>query len=354
MPRITLAALTLSLLAVRSAPGPQAQVPLAQAQATDEFLTNLHKADNRSEPDERIEYYSRAIRAWRTGNGASLLAHCHFNRGETHLNLARLDLAETDLAKALSLDPGNARAYLLRGRLHLRTARAKAAEKDLREYASMKPSDADGRILLGESRERAGRLSDALKDFQQASRLDAWNWRAFVSMARVLTTQRKYGPAGQMLDKAETLAGGREAAVATQRGLLLKETLKFEEAVEKLGLGINLHEEKAAELQRSVGKALDLQECRESLSLAYHGRGATHEKLLNPGAALSDYHEACRLGHAPSCILAERQALRPPPAEVHKPPHPKPGPAPAPKPTPPKKKRAPKPKSDPGERIYGS
>ncbi|MBI5883836.1 MAG: tetratricopeptide repeat protein [Elusimicrobia bacterium] len=342
---MTAAAIALALLIA----GP------ARCRAADEFLTNLHKADLRVEPDERVEYYSRAIRAWRTVHGAGLLAHCHFNRGETHLLEARLDLAAQDLAKAVSLDPNNSRAYLLRGRLLLATGKPGQAEKDLREYASMKPEDPEGRILLGESRERGGRTEEALKDFRRAARIDAWSWRALLAQARVLTTQRKFGPASGALDKAESLAGKREPDIAAQRGTLLAETLKLEGSLSEFGTAIDLYEENETRLQRSVGKGLELLQCREALALAYHRRGAVREKLFDGGGALSDYREACRLGHAASCVLAERLAKKPPPEAAPEPPKPVPAVKPAaPAPKPARKKRSPKPKSDPGERFYGS
>jgi tetratricopeptide (TPR) repeat protein len=322
--------------------------------AADEFLLNLRKADLRAEPEERIEYYSRAIRAWRTGHGAGLLAHCHFNRGETYLLEARLDLAEKDLTKALALDPGVSRAYLLRGRLHLRAGRPRSAERDLRESVSMKPEDPEGRLLLGASRERGGRIDEALKDYRQAARLDPASWKPHLCQARALTLQRRFVPAGQALAKAASLAGGREPEVPVQRGALLAETLELSPAADALGEGISLYEERAAELQRSTIKALELQECREALAAAYALRGRIREKLLDPAGALSDYREACRLGHAASCSLAERLAKEPPQEAAPQKPKPAPEAATPPKPKPPKRKRLPKPASDPGERIYGS
>ncbi|MBI5209118.1 MAG: tetratricopeptide repeat protein [Elusimicrobia bacterium] len=321
--------------------------------AADEFLTNLHKADSRSESEERIEYYSRAIRAWRTFNGASLLAHCHYNRGESYLSELRLDEAETDLTKAISLDPGNPRAFLLRGRLCLRTGRANRAEQDFKEYVALKPEDPEGLVLRAQSRERTGKLADAMKDCQRALHLDAESWPAFLCLARGLTIQRKYAAAGQMLDKAEAVAGKRHAAVTTHRGMFLAATLRFEEAVEALGAGIGLYEDEIGELQRSVGKPLELQDLRESLALAYHARGGLHEKRLEAGPALSDYRESCRLGHPPACSKATELAKRPPPPQAQEPPAPEPPPKP-PVEAPPKRKRGPKPPSDPGERIYGS
>ncbi|MBI5622911.1 MAG: tetratricopeptide repeat protein [Elusimicrobia bacterium] len=324
-------------------------------EAADEFLLNLRKADARVEPEERVEYYSRAIRAWRTGHGTGLLAHCHFNRGETHLLEARLDLAEKDLSKALALDPNNSRAYLLRGRLHLRARRHKLAESDLREYASMKPGDPDGRVMLAESKERGGRLQEALRDFRYAARLDSLNWRALLGQTRVLTSLREYGPAAEVLAKAEAVGGNHEPALAVQAAVLKAETLRLAEALEDFSRAIPLYEERAGDLQRSTVHALDLRECNEALAGAYYGRGSVREKLLDPAGALADYREACRLGHARSCSLAESLAKKPPSEAAPEPPKPVPAAKPAPpKPAPSKKKRFRRPKSDPGERIYGA
>ncbi len=314
----------------------------------DEFLENLHRADARSEPAERVEYYSRAIRAWRTGNRSSLLAHCHFRRGETLLFLAEFPQAEADLTKALELDPGNARAYLLRGRLRLRLGRLTPAERDLREYASMKPEDGEGRLRLGEVRERGGKPSEGLRHYERAKGLSPEDFRPPLALARVKAAQQDWAASERWLDHAEKLSGGTEGGVWTQRGRAFKGRLEPAKALEAFGRGISLQEESLLELQRSAGRRLELLELREELGASYFDRGDVFEGLGRRAEAIADYRQACGFEVREACARAESLSRK---TEVKPtPPAPKEPAAVKPKK---RKRRRPAPNSDPGERIYG-
>ena len=122
---------------------------LGQAWAGGQFLDALRKAESRSEPVEKIEYYSRAIRAWNATHGNALLANCHFRRGEAYFERREFQLAQSDLSKTIELDPRNARAYFLRGQISLKSSKFSPAERDFSECVGLEPEDSEGWFAAG-------------------------------------------------------------------------------------------------------------------------------------------------------------------------------------------------------------
>ncbi|MDP3542442.1 MAG: hypothetical protein Q8T11_08250, partial [Elusimicrobiota bacterium] len=117
----------------------------APAAALSPFVEQLRKAEARTPSDpERVEYATRALRAWVPADGRPLLAHAHFARAEGAA--ARFDDAgaEEDLTKALDIDPRNERARLMRSRARAALGRGAAAERDADDYAAGAPEDPEG------------------------------------------------------------------------------------------------------------------------------------------------------------------------------------------------------------------
>ncbi|MCM2305099.1 MAG: hypothetical protein NDJ72_10380, partial [Elusimicrobia bacterium] len=122
----------------------------APAGAASPFVEQLRKAEARSASDpERIEYATRALRAWLPADGRPLLAHAHFARAEGEAALFDDPAAEEDLTKALEIDARNDRARLMRARARAALGRGAAAERDASEYLSTNPEDAEGWLALG-------------------------------------------------------------------------------------------------------------------------------------------------------------------------------------------------------------
>ena len=89
----------------------------APARALTPFVEQLRKAESRDASDpERVEFATRALRAWMPSDGRPLLAHAHFARAEGEAALFDDAAAEEDLTKALEIDERNDRARLMRSR----------------------------------------------------------------------------------------------------------------------------------------------------------------------------------------------------------------------------------------------
>ena len=317
-----------------------------------EFLKNMHKAEGRREPEERIEYYSRALRAWEPSDGSELLANCHFRRGEARFERYEFDEAEPDLSKSIELDPGNARAYLLRGRVHLRRGRAAEAARDFSAYTAFSPQDIEGFLALGEARQKNGQFNAALRAYDRGAALDPSDWRPAFGVGRAWMARKRWEQALEQLDKADEAARHSSPEVLSERAVCRVALGQHQKASYDYNDAIAVHDRKLQDMARARAMDAAVVEYQIQVARAYFGRGRLNEFLVRPREAIADYVEACRLGHKEACGRAEALAGR---AEVK----PK---AAAPKekgPETPKKvekrrKRLPKPGSESGERIYAN
>ncbi|PIR19283.1 MAG: hypothetical protein COV48_02860, partial [Elusimicrobia bacterium CG11_big_fil_rev_8_21_14_0_20_64_6] len=132
----------------------------APAAALSPFVEQLRKAEARSVSDpERVEYATRALRAWLPSDGRPLLAHAHYARAEGEAALFDDASAEEDLTKALEIDARNERARLMRSRARASLGRGVEAERDAAEYLEANPRDGDGWLALGDARLAQGKAA---------------------------------------------------------------------------------------------------------------------------------------------------------------------------------------------------
>lgn len=314
-----------------------------------EFLRNMRKAESRRESAEKVEYYTRAIRAWQPSDGNALLAHCHFRRGEALYERYEFKEAEPDLSKSIELDPGNPRAYFLRGRALLRLGRAREAAKDLSEHAALRPEDLEGCLALGEAELKSGRPDTALKDYKRCSELKASDFRAALGAGRAWAARRDWQRALKSLETADVDARGLSPEVLVETAVSQAALGDHQSALESYGRAIPLHERRLQELRRARAHPAAIAEEQEQAARARYGRGRLNEFLMRLKRALSDYREACRLGRREACDRAESLESRPearespPPSPLEKAPEKK---------TQKPRKRLPRSESEPGERIY--
>jgi hypothetical protein len=312
------------------------------ARATD-FLEALRRADARAASDpERVEFATRAIRAWRPSDGDQLLAEAYFRRSEGEFEAYDDAAAETDLTATIARDPRNAAALLLRARARLRAGRTAAAEKDFLEYTSSNAGDGEGWLGLAEARvarglPRADR--PALAALARAARLlDADDPRPKIVEGRA------HAAAGRPLKALNAL----DAAVADGKDWI-PEALAWRARV-KADLrdprGARADGGRAAEgfesrldaRRRARAPEAALAAARSDAADARFRRGQASETLALPADALEDYRTACDLGNAAACARAA--ALTP---------------KGAPPPKPMKKHRyKPNPSDDAGDRIYAN
>jgi|GEM_PF-5808566 len=322
----------------------------------DDFLTLVRKAESRQEPEERVEYFSRALAAWTPGHGSGLRAACHFGRGEARTQTGDFAQALPDLAKALEEDPNNARAVFLRGRILLHQTlleedpsvrSAAPAAQALADYAALKPEDVEGLLALGRAQLLAGHIAAAQVAFGRARKLAPSDPRPVLGIARAFLAARDFGRTLESLDAADPLARGRDPDLLTERAACRLAQGDQAGALAELDGALPRHEELLLDLSRSRALPLEVEERTAAAGRAYLSRGGLRESHGDTPGALADYTAGCRHGSRRCCARAQALGgLKP------RPPQPPPAPVKPPKKSKPWK--IPGPVSDPGERIYGS
>lgn len=316
------------------------------ARAQDPFLENMRKAATRLESEERIEYYSRAIRAWKPSHSRTLLGHCHMERGAAFYDQDEPLSAAPDLDKALASDPAAFKAYYLRARLRLRQGKARLAAADLAEFISLRPEDPAGPLAKGEALEMIGDRIGAEAAYRAAAGLSPESPRPLVGLARLKKARGKPEEALALLDQADAAAGGKDWPTLAERGRTRAAAGRTASGLEDLDKGLALGEDALGVLQRSRAKPVELHDAQRELGEAYSWRAAILEKQGRWGPALADFEEACRLGFPAACGRAKtaasklRQAQEDPEDS-----------APA---RPAKKPRRSRVLQEPGERIYAN
>lgn len=305
-----------------------------------EFLDDLRRAEARAETDpERVEFASRAIRAWTPPDGGELLAEAHFRRAEGELAALDEAAAEEDLAKAVSFDARNAKARLLLARARLRLGRAVEAERAFLECARNRPEDGEAWLGLAEAR-----LARGLPYADKPALTAAAKARALLEddARSLIAVGRAHLAGGRAKDALESLE-----SAAAQAGDLLPEALAWRAQAKStlgdprgaradLGKAAESFEARLAERRRSNAPERAVAAARADAADARFRRAGIEETLGLIDEAREDHRLACDEGLAAACARA--RALAPQ------------APAPTPKPRPFK----PNPKSGPGSRIYAS
>lgn len=319
-------------------------VLLAPPARASEFLEALRRAGARGAKDpERVEFATRAIRAWTPGDGSQLLSDAYFRRAEGELEAYDDAKAEADLSKAAELDARNDRALLLRGRARLRLGRADAAEKDFTEYTSRAANDGEGWLGLAEARvarglpradkpalDAAARAAKLLPE--EDARPPLAEGRAHLAAKRALKAldafERSVSAGGDVRPDALSWRARAKAELGDARG-----------ARTDGGTAAEAYERRLADRRRAGAPEPAVNAARNDAAAERFRRGVNDEKLSMLDEAREDYRLGCELGSAPACLRADALVAR--------------RPAPSPKPAK-KRKYRPNPKDDPGVRIYAN
>ncbi|MDD5656127.1 MAG: hypothetical protein PHF00_02600 [Elusimicrobia bacterium] len=321
----------------------------------DDFLGLLRKAESRSQPRERLEYFSRALAAWTPAHSRSLQAHCVFRKGEAEYESHDFRQAWSDLAQALESDPRNARAWFLRGMIKLHEARAErsarrdaaaakcavAAARDFVQHSALKPEDPAGWLALGASQALALRLDSALDSIGRARELAPADPQAPREAGQAYMLFSRWDRALAELDDAYRLSRGRDAQTLLARALCRISVRDEGGARSDLDRGLPIQEELLIAQARTGAHPADIEESHAAAGEGYRIRGTLREKASDRAGALADYDAGCRHGNRLCCDRSK--TLRDRPAAAPAPRRPRPAP----------RRKIPKPKSDPGDRIYG-
>ncbi|MBI4059982.1 MAG: hypothetical protein HY403_00985 [Elusimicrobia bacterium] len=316
----------------------------AAASALSPFLLQLKKAEARAASDpERVEFASRALRAWRVSDGNALLAHARFLRAEGEAALLDDAAAEEDLTKVLEIDPDNARARRMRAAARAALGRGAQAESDAVEYLAGKPEDAEGWLVLGEARllqgppkaDRGARAAFA----KAAALLGGEDPRPRLGEGRAHLSARRYREALACLSAAAERPRAREAEILSWRARAHSALGDWSAARDDLSAALPGLERALEELRRASAARRGQDAAHRALADAYFRRGLAYEALRAANEALADHRAACGLGLAPACARVKALEKAAPTAPPHQP-----------KKTPRRKN----PKGDPGDRIYAN
>lgn len=328
-----------------------AALAAAPSWGADAFLKNVRKAETRKEPEERVEYLTRAIKEWSTAHPRTILAACHLGRGEARVELWEFKDSEPDLSRALELDEGASRAYRLRGRARLKLGRAAEAARDFSAYAAFKPEDAESWLDLGEAELARGDAAAALAAYAKADQQEPGDWRAALGAGRARMLEKDWRSALERLDAAEAASKNKAPEVFLERAVARVALGRHAQAVEDYSSALPLLERRSESMRRGRAPARALEEEQALLGKTYYGRARVREFLLRMPEAAADYQQACDLSHQEACarLTAARAAaepkaeLEPPAAESE----------PAPEAPRRKRRRYRKVSDDAGDRIYG-
>lgn len=309
------------------------------------FVEQLRKAEARDASDpERVEFATRAVRAWVPSDGRPLLAHAHFARAEGEAALFDDAAAEEDLTKALELDERNDRARLMRARARTALGSAVLAERDALDYLSARRDDPEGWLALGDARlaQKGAKADRAARDaFAKAAKFaDAGDPRPSLGDGKAHMSARRYADALASFSAAAERPQKRRAEILAWRSRAYSALGDWEAARGDLSRALP-DLERALDERRRGGAARRGQDAAQAeLADAYFRRGLANEALKARETALADHRQACGLGLRPAC--ARVAALE------------KKEPAPAPAAKPRKKTHRKNPKGDAGERIYAN
>lgn len=315
----------------------------APARASSPFVENLRKAESRSEADpERVEYATRALRAWAPQDGRPLLAHAYFTRAEGELARFNDPAAEEDLTKSLELDERNDRARLMRSRARAALGRGAGAEKDALDYLEDRRDDPEAWLALGDARLAKGAKGDPLDAYASAANFaDKGDPRPALGEGRVHLAARRWREALAALTSAAERPQKRRAEILDARARAFAALGDWESA--KGDLSRALPElERALDDRRRIGAVKrGLDAARLTLADAYFRRGLACEALKQKYLALADHKQGCDLGLRIAC--ARVTALEKPEPKAP--------------PAPPKARKTPRkknPKGSAGDRIYAN
>src|SRR3974390_3299623 len=112
------------------------------------------------------------------------VAFAHFQLAYAYTALKRVDDAQAEYEKCISLDPKMAEAYLNLGILLLQKDPARAVPP-LRKAVELLPSQSRPRDLLGTAQERSGDLKGAAESFEGASNLNPKDSDSLIHLGEV-------------------------------------------------------------------------------------------------------------------------------------------------------------------------
>jgi choline-sulfatase len=163
----------------------QLGIALARLKKPDEALPLLRSAVKR-QPDSGMAHYEFGLALFDSGDLQSAApqfsfavehaprwADAHFSLAAVYARIDRVPDAMTELATALTLNPGHYRANLLRGRILSLQGHSLEALPNLQEATQVEPRSVEAHLFLADAYAQAGQQDDAARERVAAERLKA-------------------------------------------------------------------------------------------------------------------------------------------------------------------------------------
>lgn len=139
----------------------------------------------------KIHDYTRAVEAWRKGDGIDDLAGAYFGRGLCYRREMKSTEAIADFSAAIRLIPDYADAYLERGSAYLSEKNYHKAEADFGKVIEFNPIVATGYIGRSEAYAGEKEYDRAIADLKTALRLEPRDPRLFRALDGLYEKRRQ-------------------------------------------------------------------------------------------------------------------------------------------------------------------
>ena len=193
------------------------------------------------EPDIKVSMAGQAGAAAGKGSTVSVVNLGVSEKAKRAVESARkalaknkLEVAASELQRALAISPQYPEALSLRAVVYLAKGDAKAALEDAHRSVKIDPSSSMSYTIMGASYNAAGQFLDAVNSLQQALRIDPNFWQSHYEMAKSLYGQGKSTSALQEVDTAGKNVPKEFAEIHLVRGAILMKLHRTSEAAEEL------------------------------------------------------------------------------------------------------------------------
>jgi tetratricopeptide (TPR) repeat protein len=131
----------------------------------------------------------------------------HYERGEAHYFDGEYDQAFSELTKAIEIDPGLARAYVVRGMAYNDNDKGEhdLAIADFTKVIEIEPTNAHAYRYRGVAYRSRGEYDLAIADYSEAIEIDPTIADAYIGRARVYCDQGEYDKAWKDVHEAQAL-----------------------------------------------------------------------------------------------------------------------------------------------------
>ncbi len=227
-------------------------------------------AGRRSAVEGAIAMYKKAVEldpdftlAWARLSGA----HVHMFAAHDDRTPERLAEAKSALDKALALDPDHPEVYLAHGQYYYDGLEDWEAALEQAELGLKgQPGNSEIIFLIGDIKSRQGKWKEAAAAFIKAAELDPRHVDYVINVSRMYLLMRNWAEAERFADRCIFIAPDNDSPYPPKadvylrsKGDIEKARGVYQEALEKVGLGILVYERSYIEiLARDYQKALEI------------------------------------------------------------------------------------------------